>query len=251
MANLVVLHWDRTPTNTYTFGSLIGYHRDSSVTFSNTRQSPGTPIYYWRNRPNDVRTRAYDQVPLLARGATYAFHVDARIEPAASVMVNVAFLDENDQIISEHLEQGLDGEFTMPEEAVAYRLELLNINNQKLHFYACYLSQADTMRTLTMTEVLPSRLLHVHDDAKPAGRQITVLRQRQPSEWLDLTPVADQYFLRIPAYQLTQPEAIRELAQQAYQALHLDSASQLHWRVMTSEAENALEICQEVFENPK
>lgn len=251
MAHLVVLHWDRAPIKTYTFGSLITYHHDDSVTFTNTRQSPGTSIYYWRARPDDVRIKAYDQVPLLTRGATYAFHVNAEVEPAASLMVNVAFLDENGQIISEHLEQGLDGEFTMPEQANAYRLELLNINNQRLHFYACYLSEADTLRTLTINELLPSRLLHVHDDAKPAGRQITVLRQRKPTEWLDLTPVADHYFLRIPAYQLRQPDAIRQLAQEAYQTLHFDSAGGLHWRSMTSETEQALKICQEVFENAK
>lgn len=251
MGYLTVLHWESTPSASFTYGSQISYQKDGSVIFSNTRQEPGTPIHYWQNLPLNGLHRPHDQFPLLKRGHTYAFQVAAQIEPANSVAVNISFLDENNHMISQHFVQQLNGTFTMPEDAKDYRLELLNINNQKIHFVALYLGEVDVIRSLAVDDLIPELFLHVHDYTKPDGREIIVLRRRVPTELLELGEVSDQYFFRVPAKLLTEESKLRELAVSAYQKLHLDNSKDLLWRVMTSEAEPAIRTLQEVFQNAK
>lgn len=249
MANLTMLHWEKTPSASYTYGSKIDYLQDGSVTFSNTLQAPGTPLHYWENLPAKADRKPHDQLPLLDRGQTYAYSLVAEVQPKNSVAVNISFMDEKDHIISQHYGQHLQGEFEMPLDAKTYRIELLNINNQVLHFFACYLAQADTLLPLMMQEPIVSRLLHVHNDAAAPGREMVVVRQRIPTEIFALSQAADQYFLRIPARLLNDHDAIRAQALEAYQKLHLPPDQRLHWRVPTEEVASAMLICQKVFQN--
>ncbi|QXJ68258.1 accessory Sec system protein Asp3 [Lacticaseibacillus paracasei] len=250
MSYLAVLHWKLASSASYMYGSQITYLKDGSVIFSNSKQAPGTALHYWLNASSEKQD-PYDQLPLLVRGKTYAFHIEAKVEPANSIAVNINFLDRNNQVLSKQFEPTLDGEFQMPVKAESYQIELLNINNTSLHFYACYLSEVDTMRTIEISEPISSLLLHIHDYAKPAGRRVTVLRQRIPTEWLPLSEAADQYFLRVPGQLLENKLELTRLSQCVQNALHLENAERIDWRAMTYEAELAMKVCRKVFQKSK
>ena len=247
MAYLTIFHWGLMLSSTYTYGSKIDYFDDGSVIFSNTRQAPGTPLHRWQN----LKVQPSDQFPLLERGHTYAFKMIAQIDPEDSVAVNIVFLDDNDHIIDQQLVQSLTGDFTMLETAKNYRIELLNVNNEHLHFFALYLSEIDAMRSLEIEELLMGHFLHVHDYTKSIGREITVLRQHRPTEILDLGEVSDQYFLRVPAMMLDDSKELHNLIAEAYKVLHLNNADDLQWRAMSSESEKAMDIFQDFFRDGK
>lgn len=251
MAYLTIFHWGMMLSATYTYGSKIDYSGDGSVLFSNIRQAPGTPLHYWQNLHLGDTVQPHDQFPLLKRGQTYAFQMSAQVDPEDSVAVNIVFLDDNNHIIDQHLVQSLTGSFTMPEIVDSYRIELLNINNKQLHFFAFYLSEIDAMRSLEIEELLSGNLLHVHDYTKPVGREMVVLRHRVPTEIIDLGEVSDQYYLRVPARILDNDDGLHKLMADAYRVLHLNNASDLNWRAMTSETEKAVHIFQNFFRDEK
>ncbi|WP_424320716.1 hypothetical protein ACPD8N_11185 [Lacticaseibacillus chiayiensis] len=162
-------------------------------------------------------------------------------------------MGDGDHIIAQYYGQHLDGEFTMPEDANNYRLELLNINNKKIRFFSCYLAPAAVMQAIKIAEPVTNRLLHVHDDTKSAGKEMVVLRQRVPNETFELSEMADQYYLRIPADRLNDEEEIHSIAEQAYKALR-DRQSfdePFNWRMTAHEVVLARSICQNVFQGEK
>ncbi|RXT58858.1 accessory Sec system protein Asp3 [Lacticaseibacillus chiayiensis] len=253
MANLTMLHWKRTPSASYTYGSKIEYHHDGSVGFVNPLQAPGTAMHYWENLPMKADRKPHVQIPLLKRGQKYAYHVEATVVPDRSVTVNLRFMGDGDHIIAQYYGQHLDGEFTMPEDANNYRLELLNINNKKIRFFSCYLAPAAVMQAIKIAEPVTNRLFHVHDDTKSAGKEMVVLRQRVPNETFELSEMADQYYLRIPADRLNDEEEIHSIAEQAYKALR-DRQSfdePFNWRMTAHEVVLARSICQNVFQGEK
>lgn len=249
MKHLTMLHWEKTPSASYTYGSKIDYLSDGSITFSNILQAPGTPLHEWQNLPATANHTPHNQIPLLTRGQTYAYHVAAEVEPKDSIAVNVSFMDENDHIIKQHYGQYLDGEFTMPIEASSYRIELLNINNTKLRFFSLFLAEAEVLQPLIVHEPIVNRLLHVHNDARSSGREIIIMRQRIPAEFFSLSQAADQYFLRVPALVLEDDKAMNDLAQQVYQAMHVSRDVPLHWRTPAYGVATAMKLCHDLFEN--
>ena len=248
---LYLLHWDSTPQTTMLYGSTLTHAPDGTVSFSNRRQTPGAVIHTWENLPVGALHKSHPTLPLLQRGHTYGYQLNAAVHPVGTTGANIQFLDAAGATVGEVLQPERKGEFTFPENAADYRIELLNMNNERLNFRSLYLAESPTLAKLMVTEATDLNLVHAHDgDQHSAAVDVVAMRRRAIAEPLWLSGQADQYFLRFTHAQLTDPEWLELYAEKLGKHLHKKFGRRqvdLTLRAETAEAEGAIEAIAKVL----
>lgn len=139
------LKWTHYAQSSYTFGSRIQF-LGQQVSFENPLMSPSFPIISWSSRTNFQGDRKSPDLPLLARGKTYQLALKAKVQPANSLYVKVTYFDRfGDQVGFETLKDD-KWQFTYPEEAYAYRIELINAGCERVLFDHLLLSDLESAR---------------------------------------------------------------------------------------------------------
>lgn len=145
MKEINLLSWGTYLDDVYVHGAQIDYLPTGHVRYRNPIMSPGTPIYTWRGRKDEVYERRAFLLPFLIPGHEYAFRGQATLVPDDSIGVSVVFLDADGHRIKRHLFSQLSGKFTYPENAASYELSLNTFDNQQVTFDYLAFGEADIL----------------------------------------------------------------------------------------------------------
>lgn len=134
------IRWAQFAQTAYSFGSQIEFagHR---VTFHNPLMSPSYAITSWDSKTNFQQHRLQPTLPLLKRGHLYRMELVADVVPSRTLYVKVTFFDRFDKEISFSMLKEDQWSFTYPEEAFAYRVELINAGCHHFSFDSLVLSE--------------------------------------------------------------------------------------------------------------
>ncbi|MBD5807151.1 accessory Sec system protein Asp3 [Limosilactobacillus walteri] len=125
-------YWEQA--NAYYAGSKIKIHDDYSVDFHNSLMSSGNSLMTWTSINSYQSTKIVPQLPMLRNNHKYRLSVIASATPTYSLINRLTFFDAQDREISHYEFQKRSLEFTYPNNAVQYRLELISNGLIDLHF---------------------------------------------------------------------------------------------------------------------
>ncbi|KRK96869.1 hypothetical protein FD04_GL002146 [Secundilactobacillus odoratitofui DSM 19909 = JCM 15043] len=129
-----VMHWERALKQAYNYGAQVTFERDGRVNYHAPMMPSGLPIYTWSSKGTTKGYLVPPQLPLLQRGQTYAFDMQADVLPANSVYAMVELLDAAGNSLEQLTYQSLSGTFEMTDSAYDYRICLMNTNHDRVVF---------------------------------------------------------------------------------------------------------------------
>ncbi|WP_281164566.1 accessory Sec system protein Asp3 [Liquorilactobacillus sicerae] len=145
MNNQVIdlIYW-RNLASTYLAGSTVEFVRSDLVLFSNALMPPGKVITTWYANTNYQADRFSPQLPLLEPRKKYQLVLRAASQPQASLYLRLDFYDALGQLCYQKFIKGSKGTFTYPQQAVDYRVSLINAGCQQVEFHRLELASAKT-----------------------------------------------------------------------------------------------------------
>ncbi len=122
-----LVYWDLPLLHTYLYGTTLRHTRDG-VEFTNRMMPSGQIIHSWNSELNyqDVRTQA--QLPVLEENKTYHLVPFIDAVPEHTIVLQITFFDRQGQQIGFQVIHR-DGNFTYPQGAYRYRLEILPLSS--------------------------------------------------------------------------------------------------------------------------
>lgn len=136
------IKWLTSHTEYYKYGARIQYtHSSDKVIFENNFMPAGETLIKWLSNPIYQVNRTLLQLPLLKRNCAYKITSSLYTEPKNSVMLKVTFYDRSNTIVYSLVFDSVGGEFSYPEQAYTYSIEIINTGVKKLIYNSLYLSE--------------------------------------------------------------------------------------------------------------
>ena len=128
-----LVYWDLPLLHTYLYGTTLRHTRDG-VEFTNRMMPSGQIIHSWNSELNyqDVRTQA--QLPVLEENKTYHLVPFIDAVPEHTIVLQITFFDRQGQQIGFQVIHR-DGNFTYPQGAYRYRLDLVQAGAESFRFH--------------------------------------------------------------------------------------------------------------------
>lgn len=146
------IYWEDDADETYLYGSRLAFE-GRQVSFANRLMPAGTSLKRWKSKTNFQADRSQPSLPLLHQGKTYQLTLLAQAQPADTLFLKVSFFDILGQLISVTLLRDDDRQFTFPEEAFSYQIELVNGGCHSFEFDALVLSDQEQVRLDIQPEI--------------------------------------------------------------------------------------------------
>lgn len=149
MSLAYVILWPTTLSDTYQYGGKVTM-TDTLVTYSAPLMPPGETIHRWHCTTDFRWAHHAPDLPVLTAGEKYHLVGDIDVEDGA-VYLRVIFTDDTGLQLKPAIIDGVVGDFTMPEEAVDYQIELVNTHHRVVRFHSLLLTTADDFDRFTFT----------------------------------------------------------------------------------------------------
>lgn len=197
MKNFYMIKWGADFNDNYNYGADIRFVELDYVRFSSPLMPSGTPIKTWHSRTEYHESRKSPMLPLLENGQTYEIQVKAEFDNEEAVQVEIEFYDINNDVIDKLYFQDLGGLFTYPENAMSYKVQLVNKKHQYMLFK--YLTIADEALTkrCRMKYIEKLNLIQVKENkaAEQTKYEIVVLKNAKYITSLTLKENTNYFFL--------------------------------------------------------
>ncbi|PWF99920.1 accessory Sec system protein Asp3 [Levilactobacillus bambusae] len=217
MTSAYLVHWGLNTGTTYPFGTQLKM-KDNQVLYLNPRQSPGSVIHTWRSKLNFFYDRASAELPLLTPGTTYGYQLDIEAKPVGSVHMQVTFFDQDDILIQQENYVELKGQFDYPASAASYRIELVNLNNQRMIFRGLWLviHQAPNVADIRHLRLSSGNQVLLAKQPTTTAWTITILAQSMETTTCPLLPNKNNVLLILsnPGLEATDVVEIIQLLRQ-------------------------------------
>jgi len=213
--------WQRNGGLAWGHGAVIDYHRDGSVDYRNLRTGPGQAVMTWATANNIGRGPF---LPILRVGCDYVLRGDADYEPAGSLGIALTFYDRGSQVITNDLYQDLEVAFTVPEETVRYKIELISLNNSGFTFRSLILGAATDMANVSASADQTGHWLKLTQPSGATRQELVLVATRETVNALPVTAAAATYYWWDTHALRQQQQSLIDFASQ------LADAGQLHVR---------------------
>lgn len=127
------IYWRQTDLSTFRYGSDVQF-RNNVIYFKNLLIPAGESIHRWDSKTHYQRDRKQPTLPLLFRNRHYQLHLEAEIIPEDTVYLKLEFYDRSDNLIKSEILRGKTAQFTYPNEAYSYSIQLFNASVTELAF---------------------------------------------------------------------------------------------------------------------
>lgn len=134
MNNIYFTRWPDNLSDVAVTGTDIRYLENGKIYFANETFSPGKILCTWRSQTNYIEQGIKPSLPLLKSGENYRLVAKLDSDKKLSVQLQIIFYDIYKEKIDEVILNGLSDEFSYPEEAVSYEVNLLNLNHKWIKF---------------------------------------------------------------------------------------------------------------------
>ncbi|MDR0199069.1 MAG: accessory Sec system protein Asp3 [Streptococcaceae bacterium] len=141
MKNLYLIKWGSDFTDNENEGAEISVAENGEVTFEAPLASSGLVLKSWTAKRNYLDARKSPELPLLEGGKTYQIGFMGEVMPKESIQLAVAFWDDADSFLETVYLKNLIGEFTYPEGAARYEIQLINKHHEKIQFTYLWLAE--------------------------------------------------------------------------------------------------------------
>lgn len=197
LKNFYMIKWGADFNDNYNYGADIRFVELDYVRFSSPLMPSGTPIKTWHSRTEYHESRKSPMLPLLENGQTYEIQVKAEFDNDDAVQVEIEFFDINNDVIDKLYFQELGGAFTYPDDAMSYKVQLVNKKHQYMLFK--YLTIADEALTnscrISYMEKLNLIQVKEKHGAEQTKNEIVVLKNAKYITSLTLGENTNYYFL--------------------------------------------------------
>lgn len=147
------LYWEDDAKDAYLFGTSL-IIEGKRISFSNEMIPSGNAIKIWNSITNFQGSRTQPDLPLLQKNTRYTLDILGTVVPENTLYLRVVFYNRfHDEISFVVLKDG-DREFTYPQDAFSYQIELVNAGMKKLSFEALVLASEDNQTELVLDDAL-------------------------------------------------------------------------------------------------
>lgn len=121
-------------TNITVTGSTIQHEENGVVIFANEMLSPGAIICTWKSKTDYLEDGVAPSLPLLRNDRKYHLKAILTADKDLAVQLQLTFMNINAEKIEVKNLDDLSATFTLPDDAVAYEIKLLNLNHKWIKF---------------------------------------------------------------------------------------------------------------------
>ncbi|QZO10889.1 accessory Sec system protein Asp3 [Enterococcus raffinosus] len=129
-----MIKWGTDFSDNYNYGARIELLKNDFVRFSSPFMPAGTPIKVWQSKTEYHADRKSPMLPILMNGKEYRIVLEAEFDNADAGQLTIEFFDVNQDLIDKVHFQDLTGNFTYPENAVTYKVQLVNKKHEYIIF---------------------------------------------------------------------------------------------------------------------
>lgn len=152
----VKVRWTSLARTTYAYGSQVSFE-ENRVIFRNPQMPPSFVIAQWTSMTNFQGHRSQPELPVLERGAQYKVTLSAEVFPQASVHLKMTYFDRFGKVVGFEFIKEMTGQFTYPEDAFSYTVDLVNSGCEKIVFnYFKISSQESSLKETQSAKILSS-----------------------------------------------------------------------------------------------
>ncbi|MGK0553625.1 accessory Sec system protein Asp3 [Macrococcus capreoli] len=132
MDNNFNIYWQSINAATYMYGARIYF--DEAAHYHNPLVPAGTIIHAWYMTSNYDRDRVIPTLPMLMQNVTYILTVDMTCIPAQSAYFKLIIYATDHTVIETHFIETDTFEFTYPDGAYSYTLQLMSASAETITF---------------------------------------------------------------------------------------------------------------------
>ena len=137
-----MIKWGTDFNDNYNYGTTIDLLKNDFIRFSSPFMPAGTPIKTWYSKTEYHADRKSPMLPILMNGRKYKILLEAEFDNAHAAQLVIEFFDINRDVIDKVHFKDLAGNFTYPENAVTYTVQLVNKKHEFIIFkYLMVLSE--------------------------------------------------------------------------------------------------------------
>lgn len=136
------IEWRSIHPSTFMYGTTLQFKKEGTL-FKNSLMPSGTVIHDWHMLTRFDVDKTVPSLPILRRGYRYEIKLNFDVQPQRAAYVKVTFYRKNDSELSYLIIEKEDEmtEFKFPEEAYAYKIELINAGLNFLLFHNLTISE--------------------------------------------------------------------------------------------------------------
>ncbi|EOH91912.1 accessory Sec system protein Asp3 [Enterococcus pallens] len=197
MKNFYMIKWGADFNDNYNYGADIRFVESDYVRFSSPLMPSGTAIKTWHSRTEYHESRKSPMLPLLENGQAYEIQVNAEFDNEDAVQIEIEFFDINNDVIDKLYFQNLKGHFTYPDNAMSYKVQLVNKKHQYMLFKYLTISDAGLTENFNIQYLEKLNLIRVSENhaGNPSTSEIVVLKNAKYVTSLTLSGHINYYFL--------------------------------------------------------
>lgn len=141
----VQIPWGSLHRSSLLYGSEIHYLVENKVTFQNDNLPSGIAIHQWHSSSSYYLDKKVASLPLLIPGQAYRVGIQARSQPNHSAYLRLKCFDMSGDLLQESYLRQDSSEFTYPEQASSYQIDLLVAGLQRLEFHYLWIETTDSV----------------------------------------------------------------------------------------------------------
>lgn len=167
MTSISFIRWPNNLVDVSVNGSTIQLLPDGTTYFSNVFFSPGMPICTWHSQTDYMVSGSAPSLPLLDTNKEYHLSAQLETDQPLAVQLQIKFFDGKKNLIETHNFPDLEVDFVLPDQAVFYDINLLNLKHQWIKFKYLILSDSSKMHNFDINFGRHSGWMTVDEPVKP------------------------------------------------------------------------------------
>lgn len=145
--NAFKIYWTQVNHTTFMYGSEVQFNSHTTQ-FINPMMPSGIIIHEWLMKANYFKDRIIPALPILRHNAIYELQMNYNVTPQNSVYFKIIFYRKNETILDTIIIKSKHIEFTFPEEAHTYKIQLMNSGLEQIIFYNMTIKEKEIIKSL-------------------------------------------------------------------------------------------------------
>lgn len=142
LINQYCIEWHYIQPNTFMYGTILRFNKEGTL-FENPLMPSGTVIHDWHMLTRFDSDKTVPSLPILKKGHYYQMKLNYDVTPEQAAYVKITFYRKNDTECASLIVENEIKDFKFPEEAYAYKIELINSGLTSLIFKNIIISEVD------------------------------------------------------------------------------------------------------------
>lgn len=134
MSDLYIMRWPSNLSAVYVNGATIRYFKNRYVYYANEVMSPGQIICSWYSATDYLDSGIAPSLPLLQANKSYELDFRLKSDHALPTQMQIKFYDHQHQIIQSLSDTENHLNFVVPDNTVAYEINLINLKHSWIMF---------------------------------------------------------------------------------------------------------------------